>query len=742
MALTRRARALLRLRLRSGEAKAEVSDLRLEAEELFVALAGLVSFVDINKTGFRKALKKHDKVAVVEGVPGLDVRPLTNTGTAETIARAFDERCRTTGLEEAMEAVVLAYAVLATGGELGASAAELRGRLRDRLVIERGTVWQEMVSKERRTANARRVVGGGVGVGVGTSAVGVGARRAGSLDFADAGAAAAGAAGGGAGGSGHGRSAARKLLLGGSSSSAAAAAGAGSGAAGASSPSTVLFGSTTALAIAAAASVFFAILASPLFPHAPEKRNCLALLAFVSALWTTEAIPLYATSMLVPALIIALRVMVSPEPDPHTGHRRRLYPKEAAPLVFSAMMSQVIMLLLGGFAMAAALSKHYVAKWAASAVLGRLGRSPASLLLASMGVAAFLSMWISNVAAPVLVYSLLAPVLRTLPPRGSSKSADHIARALALGVALASNLGGMTSPISSPQNVFAIERMAHAAAAAAEGGTGASGPGWLEWFAVALPVAGCGVVACWGALLLAYPHAKNASVRSLARQQGAGRQQRFTGVQVYVVAVCAATVALWCANASLEHELGGMGVTATLPLVAFFGTGVLTKDDFNSMLWTVVMLAQGGLALGAAVDSCGLLHSVASAAASAAAAAGLSPWGTLASLCALVLVATTFVSHTVGAMVILPIVESIGAAMLPVPHAQMLVMGAALTCSAAMGLPVSGFPNMAAATLEAADGETYLSPGDFVRVGVPCSVVAYGLVVTLGYRLMTSVNGW
>ena len=186
-----------------------------------------------------------------------------------------------------------------------------------------------------------------------------------------------------------------------------------------------------------------------------------------------------------------------------------------------------------------------------------------------------------------------------------------------------------------------------------------------------------------------------------------------------------------------------MGVTATLPLVAFFGTGVLSKDDFNSMLWTVVMLAQGGLALGAAVDSSGLLHSVASAAAGAAEAAGLSPWATLAALCALVLVATTFVSHTVGAMVILPIVESIGAAMLPSPgHAQLLVMGAALTCSGAMGLPVSGFPNMAAASLEAADGEAYLSPADFIRVGVPCSVVAYLLIVTLGYRLMTSVNGW
>ena len=35
----------------------------------------------------------------------------------------------------------------------------------------------------------------------------------------------------------------------------------------------------------------------------------------------------------------------------------------------------------------------------------------------------------------------------------------------------------------------------------------------------------------------------------------------------------------------------------------------------------------------------------------------------LAIFCALVLVATTFISHTVGAMVILPIVRAVGAAM-------------------------------------------------------------------------------
>ena len=41
-----------------------------------------------------------------------------------------------------------------------------------------------------------------------------------------------------------------------------------------------------------------------------------------------------------------------------------------------------------------------------------------------------------------------------------------------------------------------------------------------------------------------------------------------------------------------------MGVVSVLPLVAFFGFGVLNKDDFNGFLWNVVMLAMGGLAVG------------------------------------------------------------------------------------------------------------------------------------------------
>lgn len=64
----------------------------------------------------------------------------------------------------------------------------------------------------------------------------------------------------------------------------------------------------------------------------------------------------------------------------------------------------------------------------------------------------------------------------------------------AAGIALASNLGGMTSPISSPQNIFAIQEM----------GRQGNAPSWLDWFAVALPVACLGNLVCWGMLLAVY----------------------------------------------------------------------------------------------------------------------------------------------------------------------------------------------------------------------------------------------
>ena len=99
------------------------------------------------------------------------------------------------------------------------------------------------------------------------------------------------------------------------------------------------------------------------------------------------------------------------------------------------MFSPVIMLLLGGFAIAAALSKHYIAKAIAANVLSRV-RKPNNIVLATMFVATFASMWISNVASPVLCYSLVQPILRRQTYEGQPLSKVRTMAHLALHTAL------------------------------------------------------------------------------------------------------------------------------------------------------------------------------------------------------------------------------------------------------------------------------------------------------------------
>ncbi len=168
-------------------------------------------------------------------------------------------------------------------------------------------------------------------------------------------------------------------------------------------------------------------------------------------------------------------------------------------------------------------------------------------------------------------------------------------------------------------------------------------------------------------------------------------KDKFTGVQWFISAVTVVTIVLWCVTHQLENVFGDMGVVAIIPIVLFFGTGILTKEDFNNFLWTIIILAAGGLSLGKAVSSSGLLHTIAGTITEKV--EGMSLYGVLVIFAALILVVATFISHTVAALIILPLVHTVGAGMKE-PHPNLLVMGSALMCSAAMGLPTSGFPNM------------------------------------------------
>ncbi|KAG0167080.1 low-affinity phosphate transporter [Apophysomyces sp. BC1034] len=462
------------------------------------------------------------------------------------------------------------------------------------------------------------------------------------------------------------------------------------------------------LFLVASVSIFVALLNVEVFAHI-EQNYCFAILVFASLLWAAEVMPLFVTALLIPFLVVVLRVMRSDD-DQHT----RLEAPDATKRVFASMFSPVIMLLLGGFAIAGALSKFGIAKSMATFVLSKAGTRPNRVLLVNMLVATIASMWISNVAAPVLCFSLIQPILRTLPVD------SRFGPCLIIGIALASNLGGMASPISSPQNIIAIQNMTPA-------------PSWGEWFLVSIPLCLVGNFIIWIWLIWNYSPEKQAPQIHAIRSS----HDPINATQVYVCFVTLITIILWCLAHTYESTFGDMGVIAIIPLIAFFGTGLLTKDDFNGFLWNVIMLAMGGIVLGKAVESSGLLHTIAGEI--EAMVTGMTAFEVLFIFSSMVLVIATFISHTVAALIVLPIVAEVGARM-DDPKPRMLVMGTAFVCSAAMGLPVSGFPNMNAIAQENELGKPYLSTKDFLRNGVPSSVFAMLCVTTIGYFLMVMIG--
>lgn len=113
---------------------------------LYVQLCELKSFIQLNQTGFRKVLKKYDKI--------MD-RNLKNRYLEQTVAPSYPFRPSTIKhVEENIAKTENIYADVVTSGDLTLAKKELRLHLREHVVWERNTVWREMIGIERKAQAA------------------------------------------------------------------------------------------------------------------------------------------------------------------------------------------------------------------------------------------------------------------------------------------------------------------------------------------------------------------------------------------------------------------------------------------------------------------------------------------------------------------------------------------------------------------------------------------------------------
>lgn len=429
-------------------------------------------------------------------------------------------------------------------------------------------------------------------------------------------------------------------------------------------------------------------------------HRCLALLVAVVIMWGKDALPLYVTGFLVLPGTVLLRLLLDEQGRP-------LSARKTAEQIFHSLSSSTIMLIICVYTLHSGLSKYDIDKRLASEVLSRFSR-PELLLLAVMVLAVGISMLVSNVASPVLLNSIVLPVLRDAP-----RSARPFVQCILLGVAVGSNIGGMPSPISSPQNAVALGLL-----------KGKNSISFVQWLAVAVPLCAMMLALAYLVLLLWFkPH-------QYRLPKVPKHDESFALPHYVVLMTMLITVMLWSWHGA-SKAFGSAGMVAVLPVIIFYGTGILNKEDFNNLPWDVVYLVAGGIVLGKAVESSKLLDLLAGRL--HVLLGGAPVWVAYAVFSMFMAFVANMISHTVSAIIVLPIIMEVGSS---IGHERLMVMGGVLACSGAMSLPISSFPNMAALTVLSELGEPYLSSDELLRIGIPMTIMCAVVVLTLGYSWM------
>jgi len=303
------------------------------------------------------------------------------------------------------------------------------------------------------------------------------------------------------------------------------------------------------------------------FPDAVSARAA-AIAALCLALWLTEAVPAFVPTLI---LLVATPLALG---DIAAGFTLRD--------VLGWTADPVLLLFFGGFVLGEAASEHGIDRALAAAAV-RAARGRARALVALFGLTtAFLSMWMSNIAAAALMIAALRPMLGL---------DERVRRALLVAVALGANLGGMATPIGSGPNAIAV--------AATPPDHPVSFAAWMA-FAVPLTLAALAVAT----LLVIVRHDVRGGVPAAAPDDEPRPAERPRTVAL----LGAVAVLVW-----LTEPLHGVpAALVSLALaVVLFGTGLVPAPRLRGVDWGTLLLIGGGVALGRLVEHAGLLHRLA-----------------------------------------------------------------------------------------------------------------------------------
>ena len=389
-----------------------------------------------------------------------------------------------------------------------------------------------------------------------------------------------------------------------------------------------------------------------------------AITTWVAAWWITEPISIPATSM-IPLALFPLFGILSPDD------------------VALAYGNKLVLLMLGGFMLSAAMEKSGVHERIALGMVNLFGSgSGRRLVFGFMTASAVLSMWISNAATTLMLLPIAMAVV-------SQTTNRKLQVALLLGIAYGASVGGVATPIGTPPNLVFMGIYKEATGTDIE---------FFDWMKMAAPVVFImlPIVGFW--LTRGMRSIEPITLPSV----GAWRKEEYRTLLVF-----GTTALFWVTR---QQPFGGWvgfaeGQGMSLPYandasIAFIGVlfmfvlpcghggKLLDWNAVTKIPWGVLILFAGGLCLASAFKSSGL---------SAVLGNSMSSLGMLpillgiASICLMVTFLTEVTSNTATTTILLPIL--VVAAITANIEPKLFMIPATISASFAFMLPVATPPN-------------------------------------------------
>lgn len=435
------------------------------------------------------------------------------------------------------------------------------------------------------------------------------------------------------------------------------------------------------------------------------QQRIIAIFAFATLMWIFELVPAWSTSVAIMGLLLlftsdsGVKFMV----DEETVGQVLSYKS-----IMGAFADPVVMLFIGGFVLAIAATKTGLDSQMAKVLLKPFGKKSENVLLGFILITGLFSMFVSNTATAAMMLTFLTPVFKQLPPEGKGRVS------MALSIPIAANIGGMATPIGTPPNAIALKYLNDPDGLNMNLGFG-------EWVAFMLPLTIVLLFIGWIVLRKLYPFTQKTVELHI---ESTMKKTRKTYVVIVTFII---TVLLWMFDAFTGIN---SYTVALIPFIVFAITGVIDRRDLEEINWSVIWMVAGGFALGYALNGSGLASN----------AVASIPFGNFSPVLILLIsglvcyALSNFISNSATAALLMPILAVVctgmGDKLGAIGGTPTVLIGIAISASAAMILPISTPPNALAFSTNLVKQKDMVKAG--IIMGVVTLTLGYGLLLFLG----------